>query len=173
MGYNQENYKRIREEYRTKYLRAYEEANRRMAEVHAKSPEIAAIDRELSMAGAEIALAVIGTGEGYKEKLAAAEQKNLALQEKRGVLLQKLVLHWLFSIFLPRSSKRRGKSAIVGISPSPIITALSLKKTITLAIPSKRNPTFSKRWWTLAVARVCLWATITSTLCPLPIKAYA
>ena len=90
MGYNQENYKRIREEYRTKYLRAYEEANRRMAEVHAKSPEIAAIDRELSMAGAEIALAVIGTGEGYKEKLAAAEQKNLALQEKRGVLLQKL-----------------------------------------------------------------------------------
>ena len=60
MGYNQENYKRVREEYRTKYLRAYEEANRRMAEVHAKSPEIAAIDRELSMAGAEIALAVIG-----------------------------------------------------------------------------------------------------------------
>ncbi|MBR2313170.1 MAG: ATP-binding protein [Clostridia bacterium] len=90
MGYNQENYKRIREEYRTKYLRAYEEANRRMAEVHAKSPEIAAIDRELSMAGAEIALAVIGTGEGYKEKLAAAEQKNLALQKKRGDLLKKL-----------------------------------------------------------------------------------
>lgn len=90
MGYNQENYKRIREGYRTKYLRAYEEANRRMEEVHAKSPDIAAIDRELSMAGAEIALAVIGTGDAYAEKLAAAEQKNLALQEKRRVLLQKL-----------------------------------------------------------------------------------
>ena len=90
MGYNQENYKRIREAYRTKYLRAYEIANARMDEVHAKSPEIAAIDRQLRLTGAEIALAVIGTGEGYKEKLAAAEQKNLALQEKRGVLLQKL-----------------------------------------------------------------------------------
>ncbi len=90
MGYNKENYKRVREEYRTKYLRAYEEANRRMAEVHAKSPEIEAIDRELSLAGAEIALAVIGTGDAYREKLAAAEQKNLALQAKRAALLQAL-----------------------------------------------------------------------------------
>ncbi len=90
MGYNQENYKRVREEYRTKYLRAYEEANKRMAEVHARSPEIAAIDRELSMAGAEIALAVIGAGEGYRERLAAAEQKNLDLQAKRATLLLNL-----------------------------------------------------------------------------------
>lgn len=90
MGYNQENYKRVREAYRTKYLRAYEEANRRMDEVHAKSPEIAAIDRELRMTGAEIALAVIGTGEDYRQKLAAAEAKNLALQEKRRALLAAL-----------------------------------------------------------------------------------
>lgn len=90
MGYNQENYKRVREEYRTKYLRAYEEANRRMAEVHARSDEIAAIDRELRMTGAEIALAVIGTGEGYRERLAAIEAKNAALQEKRGALLAAL-----------------------------------------------------------------------------------
>lgn len=87
MGYNRENYKRIREAYRTKYLRAYEIANERMAEVHAKSPEIDAIDRELRLTGAEIALAVIGTGEGYREKLAAAEAKNMALQAKRAALL--------------------------------------------------------------------------------------
>ncbi|MBQ2756863.1 MAG: hypothetical protein IJF31_00100, partial [Clostridia bacterium] len=90
MGYNQENYKRIREAYRTKYLRAYEIANERMAEIHAKSPEIDAIDRELRLTGAEIALAVIGTGEGYREKLAAAEAKNMALQAKRAEILSAL-----------------------------------------------------------------------------------
>jgi len=90
MGYNQENYKRIREAYRTKYLRAYEIANERMAEVHARSPEIDAIDRELRLTGAEIALAVIGTGEGYREKLAAAEAKNMTLQAKRAALLADL-----------------------------------------------------------------------------------
>ena len=90
MGYNQENYKRIREAYRTKYLRAYEIANARMDEVHAKSPEIAAIDRQLRLTGAEIALAVIGTGEEYREKLAAAEAKNMALQARRQALLAEL-----------------------------------------------------------------------------------
>ncbi len=90
MGYNKENYKRVREEYRTKYLRAYEEAGRRMEEVHAKSSELAAIDRELSLTGAEIAMAVIGTGADYKEKLAVAKAKNLVLQEKRAGLLTAL-----------------------------------------------------------------------------------
>ena len=90
MGYNQENYKRIREAYRTKYLRAYEIANARMAEVHARSSEIDAIDRQLRLTGAEIALAVIGTGEDYRERLAQAEAKNLALQAERAVLMAKL-----------------------------------------------------------------------------------
>ena len=90
MGYNQENYRRIREEYRTKYLRAYEEADRRMAELHAISPELAALDRRLSRTGAEIALAAIGTGEGYKERLAAVEAKNMALQAERKALLLSL-----------------------------------------------------------------------------------
>ena len=90
MSYNKENYRRIRTAYQTKYLRAYEEAERRTAEVHAKSPEIAAIDRELSMTGAEIALAAIGTGAAFAEKLAAVEAKNLALQEKRRELLLSL-----------------------------------------------------------------------------------
>ena len=88
MGYNKENYRRIRTEYQTKYLRAYAEADRRTAEVHAKSPEIAAIDRELSLAGAEIAMASLGAGEDYRQKLAAVEARNLALQEKRAALLQ-------------------------------------------------------------------------------------
>ena len=73
MGYNKENYRRIRTEYQTKYLRAYAEADRRTAEVHAKSPEIAAIDRELALTGVEIAMASLGAGDSYREKIAAVE----------------------------------------------------------------------------------------------------
>ena len=69
MGYNKENYRRIRSDYQTKYLRAYEEAERRTAEVHAKSPKIAEIDRKLAKTGAEIALAALGTGEEYRARL--------------------------------------------------------------------------------------------------------
>ena len=90
MGYNKDNYRRIRAAYQTKYLKAYEEADRRMAELHAKSPELAALDRELSRAGAKIAMAALGTGEAYREKLAEVERENLALQEKRAALLAAL-----------------------------------------------------------------------------------
>ena len=58
-----------------------------MAELHAKSPELAELDRELSRAGAKIAMAAIGTGDAYREKLAEVERENLALQEKRAALL--------------------------------------------------------------------------------------
>ena len=87
MGYNKENYTRIREEYRTKYLRAYQEAERRTAEVHAKCPEVAQIDRQLATTGAEVALAALGSGEEYSERLAAVREKNLALQNRRAELL--------------------------------------------------------------------------------------
>ena len=90
MGYHQANYKRIREAYRTKYLRAFEEAGRRMDEVHAKSDDIREIDRKLSMTGAEIALAVIGTGEDHKEKLRQIREKNEQLQARRAVLMAEL-----------------------------------------------------------------------------------
>ena len=90
MAYNKENYRRIRAAYQTKYLKAREEADRRMAELHEKSPAVAAIDRELALTGAEIAMAAIGTGADYREKLAAVEQKNLALQRERAILLEKL-----------------------------------------------------------------------------------
>ena len=41
MGYtSQENYRRIRQEYETKYLRAQEAADARLAEVHAAIPAL-------------------------------------------------------------------------------------------------------------------------------------
>ena len=90
MGYNHENYRRIRAAYQTKYLKAYEEADRRMAELHQKSAELATLDRRLAATGAEIALAAIGTGEDCAERLAAVREKNLALQKERAALLARL-----------------------------------------------------------------------------------
>ena len=85
MGYNKENYRRIRQAYQTKYLTAYEKA-----EVHAKSPEIAAIDRQLSMTGAEIAMAAIGAGPEYRTRVAAVQEKNQRLQAERAALMAAL-----------------------------------------------------------------------------------
>lgn len=90
MGYNKENYSRIRKAYQTKYLKAYEEAERRTEEVHKKSPAVRDIDRELAATGAQIALAAIGTGAEYKSKLEEVKKRNFALQEKRAALLAEM-----------------------------------------------------------------------------------
>ncbi|MBO7341128.1 MAG: ATP-binding protein [Clostridia bacterium] len=90
MAYNKQNYLRVRENYRTKYQLAEEEAARRTAELHQKSPALRALDRELSKTGVKIAMAALGTGEEYKEKLAAVEKENLALQARRAQILAEL-----------------------------------------------------------------------------------
>ncbi len=90
MGYYHENYRRIREAYQTKYLKAYEIADRRTAEVHEKCPELAEIDRKLSATGAQIAMAALGTKEAYRERLAEVERENLALQARRAELLEQM-----------------------------------------------------------------------------------
>ena len=53
MGYEQEQYRRIREEYHTKYLVAREEAERRRAHIHAAIPAVAEIDAELQKKNVE------------------------------------------------------------------------------------------------------------------------
>lgn len=90
MGYNRENYKRIRTAYQTKYLNALEIAEQRRAELHRKSPEVAAIDRKLAATGAKIAMAALGTGAAYAERLAEVERENTELQARRAALLNAL-----------------------------------------------------------------------------------
>ena len=90
MAYNKQNYLRVREIYRTKYQLAEEEAARRTAELHEKSPALRALDRELSKTGVKIAMAALGTGEEYKEKLAAVEKENVELQARRAAILAQL-----------------------------------------------------------------------------------
>ena len=84
MGFNRENYARIKEEYSGKYLRAQEDARLRRAEIHAKLPGVAAIDAELAASGVKIFCASLS---GDKAELAAIESENAALNKKRGDLL--------------------------------------------------------------------------------------
>ena len=85
MSFNRENYKRIKEEYDGKYLKARDAANLRRAQIHAELPEIAKIDRELSSVGLEILHAAIS---GRSSEIDSIKQKNIGLLEKRGQILQ-------------------------------------------------------------------------------------
>lgn len=80
--YSKDSYKRVSEEYATKYKRAQEAADQRRAELHARHPDLGDLDRALGKTGAKIALAAIGTGEGWRERLQAVTEENLALQAK-------------------------------------------------------------------------------------------
>lgn len=86
MSYNNSVYKRIYDEYSKKYLIAREKADARARELRAKIPELAKIDKELSLVGLEIFSASFSGGD-YKSKLSEIKQKNIALQEKRAGLL--------------------------------------------------------------------------------------
>lgn len=85
MGFNRENYKRIKEEYDGKYLRAQEAAQLRRAEVHAALPEIEKIDRELSLTGFKIFDATL---RGDMAELEKVNAQNMSLQEKRALIMQ-------------------------------------------------------------------------------------
>lgn len=85
MGFNRENYKRIKEEYDGKYLRAQEAANLRRAEVHAALPEIEKIDRELSSTGFKIFDATL---RGDSARLSEISRENLELQKKRAEIME-------------------------------------------------------------------------------------
>lgn len=86
MAYNNSVYKKIYDEYKTKYLIARERAEARTAELHRALPRIALIDRELGSAGLQIFSAAL-SGNGYKERLAEVRAKNEALQRERAEIL--------------------------------------------------------------------------------------
>ncbi len=85
MGFNRQNYIRIKEEYNGKYLRAQENARMRRAEVQLAIPEIARVDREMSLVGFEIMEAAMRND---AQMLDAAKAKNLVLSEKKRDLLE-------------------------------------------------------------------------------------
>ena len=86
MGYNQENFRRIREEYSRKYLQVQEAATKRREEIHAVLPAIREIDAQLSDMGLKIMQAALA-GENYQSALAEIEAQSLALEAKRAEVL--------------------------------------------------------------------------------------
>ena len=91
MGYNKENYARIREEYGKKYLLAQEAADNRRFQLQSEIPGLWELDREIARAGSEIMGAVFAaaTPEEKDRMVAAAKEKNQTLQGERAALLQK------------------------------------------------------------------------------------
>ncbi len=85
MGYNQENYRRIRAEYETKYRVAREEAEARREEAYLMIPELKETDREMGHMGLQIMKAAY-SGQP-EEAISALREKNLSLQERRRTIL--------------------------------------------------------------------------------------
>ncbi len=86
MGYNQENFRRIREEYSRKYLLVQEAASKRREEIHAILPAVREIDAQLSDMGLRIMQAALQS-ENYQAALAEIEAQSLALEQKRAEVL--------------------------------------------------------------------------------------
>ncbi len=88
MGYNRENYKRIRQEYEGKNLRAKEAAEARRLELHEKIPDVKQIDAELERTGlAVLSLATRFHGEALERELAKLKKKNDSLLADRAACL--------------------------------------------------------------------------------------
>ncbi|MBE6590202.1 MAG: hypothetical protein E7643_08485 [Ruminococcaceae bacterium] len=88
MGYNKENYKRIREAYGTKAFRAREEADLRRAEIYRVIPEVKALDNRLS----EFGLCIMKTALDGGSEAGGIEQlkvENARLRDERRALLLK------------------------------------------------------------------------------------
>lgn len=88
MGYNKENFKRIREEYTTKTFRAQEEADLRRYELYAAIPRVRELDERLSAFGLRILDAALHNGD-TGTSVQALRRENEQLCKERAELLRK------------------------------------------------------------------------------------
>jgi DNA replication protein DnaC len=87
MGYNKQNFKRIREEYATKHLIAEKAAEVRQAELHLALPRVAEIDRRLGQTGARIMGAGLLPEAQRVAEIDRLHRENDALLAERAELL--------------------------------------------------------------------------------------
>ncbi len=87
MAFNKENYRRIREEYNSKYLEAREAAEARRAELHARFPELADIDAAIAKTGPAVFAAAMKGKNGLDARLAEIKAENKALRDARAKFL--------------------------------------------------------------------------------------
>lgn len=89
MGFNSDNYRRIRAEYDNKFNRARQEADVRRAELHGAIPSLRAVDAELGRTGLQIMQALVAGGEETERQVAKIRERNESLQKSRDELLRK------------------------------------------------------------------------------------
>lgn len=87
MGYNKENYARIRQEYQGKNLKAKEAAEARCLELHKSHPELEKIDKLLSSTGMNILRESVKGAEGLDERIARLREENRELLSARAAYL--------------------------------------------------------------------------------------
>ncbi len=90
MGYSQDNFIRTKELYEAKRTRAIKLSEDRRRAIHAISPTIAEIDRQLSSTGLKLFRAACDGGDALAERLAEVRAENEALLEKRRALLAEM-----------------------------------------------------------------------------------
>lgn len=87
MGYNRENFNRIKQEYDQKYIHAAEAAEARLREVHSVIPELRYIDNQLKKTGARIMSIICSGASDSDEQIAKLRADNSELSRMRGALL--------------------------------------------------------------------------------------
>ena len=87
MGYNKENFRRIREEYATKALRVQEEAELRRAELHTAIPAVRELDARLASLGLR-AMENALHSPNPQEGILALRRENEAIRAERAELLR-------------------------------------------------------------------------------------
>lgn len=88
MGFNQENYRRIREEYRTKAQAAEAEADARRQEIYREIPEVRELDRKVSDVGLRLFGAAM-EGKNTEEFIARMKAENERVRGERCAVLRK------------------------------------------------------------------------------------
>lgn len=87
MGYNKENFIRIRREFEQKHLKAKQSASERLEELHSKIPELRDIDAALSETSSKIVRAIVGGGD-IEFELEKLRLENKQLQNSRAACLR-------------------------------------------------------------------------------------
>lgn len=87
MGYNIENYRRVRAAFEERRRAALDTADRHAAEVHAKIPELREIDRALSTTGMQLFREAMAGGDDLAERLARIRAEHENIQKMREELL--------------------------------------------------------------------------------------
>ena len=87
MGYNKNNFKRIREEYATKHLIAEKAADARRCELHVALPEVARIDAKLAKTGLALMGAALADKDQRERRMQELRAENQRLNAERDAIL--------------------------------------------------------------------------------------